>query len=63
MTTQETEFNAQIDKIGELYENIKDALHSGAYGNGIPDEAYTQLSELRDIACMRVKQIHQPNEN
>lgn len=65
-TTQEKEFNEQIDRIGELYEGIKDNIRAIEFGYAtIQDktDVYVQLMELRDIACMKVKNIHQPNSN
>lgn len=65
MTTQNKEFEDQIDHIGELYENIKQGL-TEADAKFISfsrlEKCYSALSELRDIACMAVKHIHQPIE-
>lgn len=66
MTTQEKEFNEQIDKIGACYEAIKDALNESLYGfasKNKVESALEAVQNLRDIACMTVKNIHQPIEN
>ena len=64
--TQNNKFEEQIDHIGELYENIKEGLHQADtrfISFSKLEKCYSQLAELRDIACMAVKHIHQPKEN
>ncbi|MBX2906193.1 MAG: hypothetical protein KF744_09155 [Taibaiella sp.] len=66
MTTQEREFEGQIDEIGALYEEVKEAIVAGDFkvmGKDQAVRAHDALRRLRDIACMRVKDIHELKEN
>lgn len=58
--------NDGIDKIGDLYENIKDNIRALEFGYATEQnkiDIYNQLVELRDIACNVLKTATVPNIN
>lgn len=51
--------NTTIDRIGELYEGLKD-LHHGMLMYDKSGEFFAALQELRNIACVAVKSVSPP---
>lgn len=57
------QFEKQIDLIGDLYERIKDALNLSSAARLPMDDrkkvivALSELTQLRDIACVNLKQL------
>lgn len=69
MITNEKEFDARLNRIGDLYEQGKDYLHELPIGSfhGAEMTAYNSLfdilRELRDIAATGLKANHEIKDN
>lgn len=66
MLAQETEFDRQLKRIGDLYEEGKDCLNSLQILEDDRTEwsrVYEIIRELRDIAAVSLKGHHEIKEN
>lgn len=72
MLANEKQFDKNLTKIGELYEEGKDCLNFldseiERYPDSASEERYNRLfkilSEMRDIACVNLKINHKVEEN
>lgn len=67
--SNESAFDENLNKISELYENGKKALHNWEYKlpgeseRQYADQLYAILREMRDIACLNLKRTHAIGEN
>lgn len=59
----QNDFDAKLDKLGELYEEGKDCLHQIYQPGTHHSRLYEILREMRDLAALQMQTIHWKSDN